>query len=110
MFFFFFFFFFFCCFFFFFFFYVSCTLKVACKAFNQIAESLVKTIVKHSEKSNSVTLEEGEVRKAKQRIELQATVLRKERELQDAQESVAHLNEEQNKYEKDLKERQITEL
>lgn len=81
-------------------FYVSCSLKDACKAFNQIAESFVNTTVKHSEKSKSVTLADGDVQQAKQRIELQATVLRKEKELQDAQESVANLNQEQNKYKK----------
>ena len=73
-------------------------------------ESTVNKYGGQSASRRSVTLEGGEVKKTKQRIEAQATVLKKEKELSEALKTKEELNQQLNKFDKDKEPELSTEL
>ena len=89
--------------------------KDACIAVSNFADSLVRSAIANkpdSQTSNrkSVALDGGEVQKAKQLIEAQATALRKQKEYEAALKDKAELNQQFNKFEKNEESEISTEL
>ena len=89
--------------------------KDACIAVSNFADSIVKSAIANKPDSQtshrkSVALDDGEVQKAKRKIEAHATVLRKEKELEEARRTKEELNQQLNKYDKNEDPEILTEL
>ena len=79
--------------------------QTACDMVNKAAESLLASASLKSDtqpaKKKSIALDDNEVQKAMKRIEAQETVMRKQKELEEAQKAKALINEEQNRFQQE---------